>query len=419
MSQSADELGLECLLHGVDTWEGEKHAGHYDDSVWNDVSSYARTHYPDRVKLHRCFFDDALKSFADGSVDLLHIDGLHTFDAVKHDFETWLPKLSRRGIVLFHDIAEQREDFGVYILWDELKQRYPHVDFHHSHGLGVLFVGPDTQATYESLSAAGEFSPLAYFELAGKVLMAEVTAPTVGVGAGRDLTTQAVLYLSAETPPVFCEERSLKAAVSLEGLSSLHWSLPDASMALRFDPSIGPSSIEIRRFEVRGAQGVTLWQLQDASDIEALQDLFTLDQGQHSGVLLHLVCTGDDPQFRLRLPAELLPLPVGTEVIVEFQAHPMDSPMALAAIHQSHDAYKHLQSQLQAECVLLRQGQTVLQAQSDAFQAQCNALKESVTDLERLNARLELESQTASHQLSHARQLRGFRLLRFVNPKTF
>lgn len=139
--QGAKYHDLDARLWAVDTWRGDAHAGYYGDDVYEDVKAYQRRHYPDNASLVRNTFDDAKTAFEPCSVDLLHIDGLHTYDAVKHDFESWKTTLSENAIVLFHDISVRRGDFGVWRLWQELSEQYATFEFAHCNGLGVLAFG--------------------------------------------------------------------------------------------------------------------------------------------------------------------------------------------------------------------------------------------------------------------------------------
>ena len=138
--QAVQRLHLSARCFAIDTWRGDEHAGYYGDDVYDAVCSHNRR-YDSFSRLIRSDFADACSAFADGSIDLLHIDGCHRYEAVRRDFEIWLPKLSKRGVILFHDTAEYAEGFGVHRLWEELAARYPSFEFRHGHGLGVLGVG--------------------------------------------------------------------------------------------------------------------------------------------------------------------------------------------------------------------------------------------------------------------------------------
>lgn len=140
--QAVDCIGLSTQCYAVDTWTGDPQAGHYGPEIFKRLQSYQQDQYPGFSTMMRMTFDEAAAQFDPGSIDLLHIDGLHTYDAVRHDFETWLPKMTEHGVILFHDTNVHHGDFGVWRLWQELSARYPALEFKHSHGLGVLAVGP-------------------------------------------------------------------------------------------------------------------------------------------------------------------------------------------------------------------------------------------------------------------------------------
>jgi len=154
--QAVAALRLPTRCFAVDTWSGDSHTGFYDESVFAHVNACNELKYAGFSRLVRSSFDEALPHFLDGSIDLLHIDGLHTYEACRHDFESWLPKLSRRAIVLFHDTNVRERGFGVHRLWAELAGRYPHFEFVHEHGLGVLGVGAALDAPVRELFAAAD-----------------------------------------------------------------------------------------------------------------------------------------------------------------------------------------------------------------------------------------------------------------------
>jgi O-antigen biosynthesis protein len=137
--QATMEGNIETKCYAVDTWQGDEHAGNYSDEIFQQVNAYNQEHYASFSRLLRMTFDEALSYFSDGSIALLHIDGLHTYEAVKHDFESWLPKLASGAVVLFHDTNVRERGFGVWKVWEELQATYPNnLEFLHSHGLGVL-----------------------------------------------------------------------------------------------------------------------------------------------------------------------------------------------------------------------------------------------------------------------------------------
>ena len=147
--------------YAVDTWVGDAQAGLYGGEIFEELSGFHDSRYGTFSELLRTTFDEACQAFEDGTVNILHIDGYHTYDAVRHYFETWRPKLSKRAIVLFHDTNVRRGDFGVWRFFSELKMSMPCFEFLHGYGLGVAAVGSEVPAAVMEICGLTEAAEIA------------------------------------------------------------------------------------------------------------------------------------------------------------------------------------------------------------------------------------------------------------------
>jgi predicted O-methyltransferase YrrM len=75
-------------------------------------------------------------------IDLLFIDGDHTFDGVKQDWGMYSPLVRPGGLIVFHDVAGDYADTRVKSFWDSLKPAHTHREYITTpggqYGIGVL-----------------------------------------------------------------------------------------------------------------------------------------------------------------------------------------------------------------------------------------------------------------------------------------
>jgi len=72
----------------------------------------------------------------------IHIDGDHSYEGVKSDFEMFWPKLEKGGFLAIHDIGSPDKDGNVYgtrQFWKEVSKKYKvAIEFIEDPGLGIL-----------------------------------------------------------------------------------------------------------------------------------------------------------------------------------------------------------------------------------------------------------------------------------------
>jgi len=129
-------------LYGIDAWSAvpgnEWTTKEYEIDIYEIFLNTLKA-YNSKAYHIKKIFRHALNDFIDESIDLLHIDGTHTYEAVKHDYESWLPKLKNDAVIFFHDISKTsylHEDSAPKF-WLELKSEYK-LEFDYCYGLGIL-----------------------------------------------------------------------------------------------------------------------------------------------------------------------------------------------------------------------------------------------------------------------------------------
>jgi len=130
-SRSAYGCGT-ATMYGIDLFGGDMHTGYRNTykSVMDNIAEHNLT----QVKIIKGEFSEVAKTWT-LPIDVLHIDGLHTFDAVKTDYETWSPFVKDDGIILFHDVAAF-PDIGNF--FRNVDGGWHKLYFLHSAGLGIL-----------------------------------------------------------------------------------------------------------------------------------------------------------------------------------------------------------------------------------------------------------------------------------------
>jgi hypothetical protein len=151
--EAVSRLRLATRCYAVDTRSGDPPAGRYAREVYAEFEVFHDKRYSDFSQFARRRVDEARDSFINGSIDVLHIDGLDTYDSVRDDFDSWRPKLSERAVVLFHGSNEREGNFDVSQLFEELRRETPSFEFLQSHGLGVLAIGGNPPDSIKRLCA--------------------------------------------------------------------------------------------------------------------------------------------------------------------------------------------------------------------------------------------------------------------------
>lgn len=129
-AQILERLDRGGRITAIDPHTGDRqhleHLGIDELPTWDLFRYFVTSLDPgDRVTTVRATSMEAVKDWS-GDIDLLYVDGWHSYDAVREDGESWLPFLRPDGIVVFDDYAKYDEvgraidelaEAGLFVPW--------------------------------------------------------------------------------------------------------------------------------------------------------------------------------------------------------------------------------------------------------------------------------------------------------------
>ena len=262
LCQAVSENIVNCECYAVDRWAGDGNTEPYDHGVFGNISHYNARHYASFSNLLRMTFDEASALFFNESVDLLHIRGCHAYCAVKHHFESWLPKMSTGGLILIDDIAVEGTKFDGWRFWAEIASQFPSFAFLHSSGLGLLANGRvrDKHPLLSALFNGGSDPQTVrdYYYLCAQSLSDQPLPKPAETSKFRVYSPDSTGY---------SEARSVIAETLPNEWLTLDLEVPFPSGRLRVDPTDRRSLVEVSEIEIRhSVSNDLLWRLDPTMD---------------------------------------------------------------------------------------------------------------------------------------------------------
>lgn len=418
--QAVQESGLQAHCYAVDTWHGDAQAGIYDDLVYQQVLKYNESNYSNFSKLLRMTFNEAAAQFPDESIDLLHIDGLHTYEAVAEDYATWSPKVRKGGVIVFHDVCVRSGDYGVWKLWNEIKEKNTHtLTLLHSFGLGVLvkdapqgveapFLSDLTKksksALWQSLFAKSGENILAMREVEkSRLLNAQVFVSNDG--NYDECKSEKITY-----------ERNKLTVLRFTTLSRM---VRQGPVHLRIDPIAQIGDLSVKRISLlygaQVTQGGRIREYDFATELTLNENIICIDK-----IPLNIISNTEDPQILLApfswdgqhpwmLEIELIADPLMSHMgawLKKQSAHLVDLQKQAFAVDQEiqerDNTILHLRSNLETQqnilYMQLQQSEQFLADKNNTLDQIQNTLASKIQEIQKLE-------QALQSQIKHSEKL--------------